>query len=175
MSSNQLMKLSTKWFKIQHNYGTYFAYILLWLLVCVWPCDRLATCPGCTPPLASWQLRWAPVPRYPDCRPGVENGWMEEWIFFVPVLVFNYWGKDLTLFRCPIASTNVSLMLSRDVHAHIKKKEMLSADVRNKVAESCVAVWKETVMLSIRKEKTAVTQYFCGIVIITTTLFVLLP
>ena len=24
----------------------------MWLFVSVWPCDGLATCPGCTPPLA---------------------------------------------------------------------------------------------------------------------------
>ena len=27
------------------------------LFVCVWPCDGLATCPGCTLPYAQWQLR----------------------------------------------------------------------------------------------------------------------
>ena len=26
--------------------------VCVWLFVSVWPCDGLATCPGCTPPLA---------------------------------------------------------------------------------------------------------------------------
>ena len=47
---------------------------------CEWPCDRLATYPGWTPPLApySWDRPLPPKTRYA----GIENGWMEIFVGF---------------------------------------------------------------------------------------------
>lgn len=67
----------------------------------VWPCDRLETCPGCTPPLPSscqdrfWQTR---DPEKDST--GQEDGWM--WMFAYMINLHDYLKKKIGIYCNPI-------------------------------------------------------------------------
>ncbi len=64
--------------KLNYNFRAEFACspgACVGFLQVLRPCDWLATCPGCTPPLTQWQLGPAPAP----CDP-VKDKWYRWWM-----------------------------------------------------------------------------------------------